>query len=290
MNNSPSFFNLVKQLEVFALIAILLVSGTVLAEAKAPKNYLKNKNVLVFTKNGKGFVHDNVPFAVASLEKLALEYKFRITVTDDPNYFTEDNLQSIDLMVFPSTNNEVFTNNDQRLAFKRYIQAGGGLVGLHSVIGTERNWEWFKMLIGGTFVGHPKYQKLAINKIDKGHPSMLGIPNIWVKEDECYLMKELYPGAKVLMAHDLTSLNGEQHEMVMEKTAPFHKYYPAVWHQDFDGGFAWITALGHNKKDYEDPIFLKHIYQGMNYIASRISKKDYSKAYANAWDSPVDFK
>ena len=92
------------------------------------------------------------------------------------------------------------------------------------------------------------------------------------------------------MAHDLTSLNNEQNEKVKELTASFHRYYPAVWHQDFDGGVAWITALGHNKKDYEDPTYLKHVYQGMNYVASRVSKKDYSKAYAKAWNSPVQFK
>ena len=193
-------------------------------------------------------------------------------------------------MVFPSTNNEVFTDNAQRLAFRRYIQSGGGIVGLHSVVGTERNWEWFKMLIGGRFVWHPKYQKLAINKLDGSHVSMEGMPGIWEKEDECYLMKELYPGIKVLMAHDLTSLNNDQIDKVKELTASFHRYYPAVWHQDFDGGVAWITALGHNKKDYEDPTYLKHVYQGMNYVASRVSKKDYSKAYAKAWNSPVQFK
>lgn len=290
MLNSVTNNELLKYLFSVLFVALLIGASTADTFAKPPKNHLKNKNVLVYTKNGEGFVHDNIPFAVASLEKMAVEYKFNITVTDDSNYFTEENLKSIDLMVFPSTNNEVFTDNAQRLAFRRYIQSGGGIVGLHSVVGTERNWEWFKMLIGGRFVWHPKYQKLAINKLDGSHVSMEGMPGIWEKEDECYLMKELYPGIKVLMAHDLTSLNNEQNEKVKELTASFHRYYPAVWHQDFDGGVAWITALGHNKKDYEDPTYLKHVYQGMNYVASRVSKKDYSKAYAKAWNSPVQFK
>lgn len=281
---------LFKQIQWAVFMAFIVLFSHFSAEAKPPKNHLKNKNVLVFFKNGEGFVHDNIPFAVASLEKLAEKYKFHVTVTDDATYFTEENLKNIDLMVFPSTNNEVFTDNGQRLAFRRYIQSGGGIVGIHSAVGTERNWEWFKMLIGGRFVWHPKFQKLAITKIDPSHVSMDGLPNIWEKEDECYLMKELYPGIKVVMAHDLTSLNGDQKDRVDELTASFHRYYPAVWHQDFDGGVAWVTALGHHKDDYEDPVFLKHIYQGMNYVAGRINKKDYTKAYAKAWDSPVQFK
>lgn len=281
---------LIKQIQLAVFMAVIVLFSTFSAEAKPPKNHLKNKNVLVFFKNGEGFVHDNIPFAVASLEKLAVKYKFNVTVTDDAAYFTEENLKTIDLMVFPSTNNEVFTDNSQRLAFRRYIQSGGGIVGIHSAVGTERNWEWFKMLIGGRFVWHPKFQKLAVTKIDPSHVSMDGLPSIWEKEDECYLMKELYPGIKVVMAHDLNSLNGDQNEKVKELTASFHRYYPAVWHQDFDGGVAWVTALGHHKDDYEDPVFLKHIYQGMNYVAGRINKKDYTNAYANAWDSPVQFK
>ncbi|GAB3020856.1 ThuA domain-containing protein [Cyclobacterium sediminis] len=280
----------IKQVQLAIFMAVFVLFSNFSADAKPPKNHLKNKNVLVFFKNGEGFVHDNVPFAVASLEKLAVKYKFNVTVTDDAGYFTEENLKTIDLMVFPSTNNEVFTDNSQRLAFRRYIQSGGGIVGIHSAVGTERNWEWFKMLIGGRFVWHPKFQELAITKIDPSHVSMDGLPNIWKKEDECYLMKELYPGIKVVMAHDLTSLNGDQNDKVKELTASFHRYYPAVWHQDFDGGVAWVTALGHHKDDYENPVFLKHIYQGMNYVAGRINKKDYTQAYAKAWDSPVQFK
>ena len=280
----------IKQVQLAIFMAVFVLFSNFSADAKPPKNHLKNKNVLVFFKNGEGFVHDNVPFAVASLEKLSVKYKFNVTVTDDAGYFTEENLKTIDLMVFPSTNNEVFTDNSQRLAFRRYIQSGGGIVGIHSAVGTERNWEWFKMLIGGRFVWHPKFQELAITKIDPSHVSMDGLPNIWKKEDECYLMKELYPGIKVVMAHDLTSLNGDQNDKVKELTASFHRYYPAVWHQDFDGGVAWVTALGHHKDDYENPVFLKHIYQGMNYVAGRINKKDYTQAYAKAWDSPVQFK
>ncbi|WP_339901428.1 ThuA domain-containing protein [uncultured Cyclobacterium sp.] len=280
----------IKQVQLAIFMAVFVLFSNFSADAKPPKNHLKNKNVLVFFKNGEGFVHDNVPFAVASLEKLSVKYKFNVTATDDAGYFTEENLKTIDLMVFPSTNNEVFTDNSQRLAFRRYIQSGGGIVGIHSAVGTERNWEWFKMLIGGRFVWHPKFQELAITKIDPSHVSMDGLPNIWKKEDECYLMKELYPGIKVVMAHDLTSLNGDQNDKVKELTASFHRYYPAVWHQDFDGGVAWVTALGHHKDDYENPVFLKHIYQGMNYVAGRINKKDYTQAYAKAWDSPVQFK
>ena len=101
----------------------------------------------------------------------------------------------------------MFDTDQQRLAFRRYIEAGGGFVGVHSVTGTERNWKWFKMMLGGTFSWHAKFQKFSVRVIDPSHPSVQGLPKVWEKEDECYFAKELYPGPKTLMAHDITTLN-----------------------------------------------------------------------------------
>lgn len=249
----------------------------------------KKVKVLVYTKNGKGYVHDNIPSAVKAIQKLGIEKGFRVDVSDDPALFTEANLKQYTFLVFPSTNNDVFDTEAQRVNFRRYIQAGGGFVGLHSVTGTERNWKWFKMMLGGSFVWHARFQPFTIKTIDKNHPSVQGVPAVWTKEDECYFTKEMYPGIKVAMAHDLSSLKGDEAHMEKVKTlgAQFPDYYPAVWYQHFDGGTVWITTLGHHKKDYEDPVYLNHILQGMTFVASQVGKLDFSKSYASERDTPV---
>ncbi|MEY3153425.1 MAG: hypothetical protein RLZZ333_2022 [Bacteroidota bacterium] len=170
-----------------------------LNQASWSQNAKKNISMLVYTKNGKGFVHDNIPSAVEALKLLAKEEKFNITVSDDPSLFTEENLKQYTLLVFPSTNNDIFDTDAQRLAFRRYIEAGGALVGLHSVTGTERNWKWFKMLIGCTFSWHAKFQSFSFQVLDKNHPSMKNVPAVWEREDECYFGKELYPVTNVLL-------------------------------------------------------------------------------------------
>ena len=166
----------------------------------------KNLHVLVYSKNGKGYVHDNIPSAVACIQNLGKTQGFKVDTTADPAIFTRKNLEKYDLMVFTSTNNDVFDTDEQRLAFRHYIEAGGGFVGLHSVVSTERNWAWFKMMLGGTFAWHPKFQKYKIQVIDGEHPSVAGLPNVWEKDDECYFQKEMYPGIKTLLAHDIGSL------------------------------------------------------------------------------------
>jgi uncharacterized protein len=269
------------------LLASLLVAYTPMKEVGKPK--WKKVKVLVYTKNGTGYVHDNIPNAVKCIQKLGQENGFKVDVSDDPNLFTEANLRQYTMLIFPSTNNDVFATDAQRTAFRRYIEAGGGFVGIHSVTGTERNWKWFKMMLGGSFAWHARNQKFSVKVIDPSHPTVQGLPKVWERSDECYFAKEMYPGINVVMAHDITTLNPNESEKIKQFSAPFAELYPAVWHHQFDGGNIWITALGHNKENYEDPVYVKHIFQGMEFIASQVKKIDYSRAYADGRDTPVQF-
>jgi type 1 glutamine amidotransferase len=252
----------------------------------------KKVSVLVYTKNGIGYVHENIPSAVSCIQKLGKQYGFKVDTSADASVMTEENLKQYTLLIFPSTNNDVFDTDAQRLAFRRYIEAGGGFVGIHSVTGTERNWKWFKMMLGGTFSWHPKFQKFSVKVIDPSHPSVQGLPKIWEKEDECYFAKELYPGPKTIMAHDITTLNTSdtaQKNLILKNAGAFSELYPAVWVYDFDGGHTWCTVLGHDKKDYVDPVYVQHIFQGISFIAGSVKKLDYSKAYADSRDTPLRY-
>ncbi len=251
------------------------------------KDKLKNSKVLVYTKNGKGYVHDNIASAVASIKEMGVENHFSVDVSDDPSVFTEANLKNYQFLIFTSTNNDVFDTDNQRVQFRRYIEAGGGFVGVHSVTGTERNWTWFKMMLGETFSWHATFQKFSIKKLDNTHPSMQGVPAIWEREDECYFGKELYPGIKVLMAHQLSSLNPSQTDLIQKNAGSYANYFPAVWYQQFDGGNIWVTALGHSKESYQDPVYKNHLLQGIRFIANQFKGLDYSKAHAITRDDAL---
>ena len=265
------------------------ISGNLNAQTKVD---WKKVSVLVYTKNGKGYVHENIPSAVICIQKLGKQYGFKVDTSADASIMTEKNLKQYTLLIFSSTNNDVFDTDEQRLAFRRYMEAGGGFVGIHSVTGTERNWKWFKMMLGGTFSWHPKFQKFSVRVIDPSHPSVQGLPKVWEKEDECYFAKELYPGPKAIMAHDITTLNTSdtaQKNLILKNAGMFSELYPAVWTHDFDGGHTWCTVLGHDKKDYVDPVYVQHIFQGIFFVAGSVKKIDYSKAYADSRDTQLRY-
>jgi type 1 glutamine amidotransferase len=278
---------------IVAALLLCFFSSLFLIPASAQEKFSwKKVLVLVYTKNGKGYVHDNIPSAVNCVQQFGKQYGFRVDTSSNPSVMTESNLKQYTLLIFPSTNNDVFDNDMQRLAFRHYIEAGGGFVGIHSVTGTERNWKWFKMMLGGTFSWHAKFQKFNVRMIDPSHPSIQGLPTTWTKSDEFYFAKELYPGPKVLMAHDITSLDTTdpaQKANIIKNAGGYAELYPSVWTNDFDGGHTWITTLGHDKKDYSEPVYMKHLLQGIRYVASRFSSIDFKKAYANSWDAPLNY-
>ncbi|QHV95207.1 ThuA domain-containing protein [Spirosoma endbachense] len=274
----------------YVLTLLLVLVATSVGWSLDDQVNWKKVRVLVYTKNGKGYVHDNIPNAVQCIQKLGQQHGFKVDVSDQPAVFTEENLKQYTALIFPSTNNDVFDTDAQRLAFRRYIEAGGGFVGIHSVIGTERNWLWFKRMLGGTFAWHPHFQKLKLNIIDTNHPSMQGLPKVWEKGDECYFSKEMSPGPTVVMVHDLTALNPqdqEEKDKIIANRGSYTELYPAAWYYNFDGGYTWCTALGHDKKDYEDPTFTQHIFQGVRFVVGQVRKIDFSKAYADSRDTPI---
>ena len=243
----------------------------------------KHINVLVFTKNGKGFVHDNIPSAVACIQRLGKQNGFGVQVSDDPAVFNEANLKKYNALIFTSTNNDVFDSDVQKVAFMRYTQAGGGFVGIHSATGTERKWPWFIRLVGGTFVRHPKRQPFQQIIIDSTNISTSFLPRRWNVNDECYYIKDINPDLHVLMVHDLTTVKDDK------KPDTYGTVFPSAWCHKFDGGRQWYTALGHDSTFYSDPVFEKFILAGIQWVIGTNKPLDYSKAHAIGPDDPLPY-
>ncbi|MFH0762044.1 MAG: ThuA domain-containing protein [Bacteroidota bacterium] len=241
--------------KVAVLIILALISALSLSA--------KERRVLVYTKNGEGYIHDNIAASVEALKKLGAENGFKVDVCDDPALFTDANLKKYNALIFNNTNNDVFANDEQRAAFKRYIQSGGGFVGIHSACGTERNWPWFWDMLGGKFIRHCPYQKFTVRIIDPGHPSTSMYGKTFEWEDEGYYLTNLNPDIHVLMAHDLTTITDEG--KVQFPGNVFGELFPSAWCHEFDGGREWYTSYGHNPVHYQDPLFLRHLLGGIRW-------------------------
>jgi len=223
--------------------------------------------ILVFTKTA-GFVHSSIPAGKAAIMKLGQENKFQVDTTSDANYFTEDSLKNYSAVVFLSTTMNVL-NSYQEAEFERYIQSGGGFVGIHAATDTEYEWGWYGRMVGGYFQSHPPgVHEANLNVIDATHGSTKHLKSPWKRTDEWYNFKKLNPDVTVLLKIDEKSYKGGENG----------DNHPMSWYHEYDGGRAWYTALGHTDESYAEPDFLKHVLGGIQYAIGKNKALDYKKA------------
>jgi cytochrome c len=230
--------------------------------------------LLVFTKTA-GYRHGSIPKGIEAIKRYAEPAGIKVDTTENAAKFNEENLAKYSAVIFLSTTGDVL-NHIQQADFERYIQAGGGYVGIHAASDCEYEWPWYNKLVGAYFKSHPAIQDANIKVLDKKHPSTEMLPDVWKRKDEWYNFRDgsVNPDVKVLMELDETSYQGGEMS-AMKSTNGKH---PIAWYHDFDGGRAFYTELGHTDESYSEDLFLKHLAGGIRYAIGENLQLDYSKA------------
>ncbi len=234
--------------------------------------------ILVFSKT-MGFRHASIPTGVAALRTLCAQHGIMVDSTEDSDDFNEKNLKRYAAVVFLSTTGDVL-NPLQENAFERYIQAGGGFVGIHAATDTEYGWSWFTGLVGGQFESHPEIQDATLLVKDHKHLSTKHLPgDTWQRKDEWYNFKNLNPNVNVLMTIDEKSYKGGKNG----------DHHPMCWYHVYDGGRAWYTAGGHTNESYAEPAFLQHLLGGIRYAIGDNKRLAYNNCRTPEVPDPTRF-
>lgn len=264
-------------MRLFCRFSLLLLCFLAFAACNRP-GYSTPPRVLVFSKTA-GYRHASIPTGVDALRKLCAANGIMVDSTENSEDFTEKNLKRYAAVVFLSTTGDVL-NPQQETAFERYIQAGGGFVGIHAATDTEYGWRWYGGLVGAYFLSHPEQQTATYHIKDHNHPSTAHLKgDTWERKDELYNFKDLNPNVHVLITIDEKSYkggaNGENH--------------PTCWYQEYDGGRAWYTAGGHTNESYSEPEFLQHVLGGITYAIGHNKTVNYDKCRTPAMPDPTRF-
>jgi len=238
---------------------LLCLAASVLRSDPAPRLVLVYTRTTVTARTS--YIHDNRAASIEAIRKMGQEHNFQVEASTDPAVFTDQNLARYGTIVLSNTNNEDFVTEDQRQAFQKYIERGGGLVGLHSASTSEKDWPFFWQTIGGKFLRHPKMQKFVVRVQDANHAATRHLPASFEWEDEAYFLNYLNPDLHPLLSTDPTALNDPgraQHPGDL-----FGKSLPLAWIISANGTRVFYTALGHNKEAYSDPILYQHILGGI---------------------------
>ena len=237
--------------------------------------------VLVFTRTTE-YRHENIEAGLEILETEAKRRGIAVDTTEDPTLFSEDSLAKYRAVVFFNTTGDVL-DREQQIAFERYIQAGGGFVGIHAAADTEwknNAWPWYTRLVGAAFLSHPNepsnVQTATVRLVDGSHPATATMPDTWEHEDEWYDYQRFSDGVDVLLRVDEQTYKGGQ-------TGEFH---PIAWKRPFDGGRSFYTGLGHTEDSFSEEIFLDHLFGGVKWAmgdGQGPPALDYSKSSPLPW-------
>ncbi len=222
--------------------------------------------VLVFSKTA-GYRHESIEIGRKTLIAMGAANGFTVDTTEDASRITEDSLKKYAAVVFLNTTGNVLDRASE-LDLQRYIEAGGGYVGIHAASDAEYDWRWYGRLVGGYFTSHPEQQEATLNVVDGTHGSTAHLPKEWKRKDEWYNFKSLAPDLHVLLTIDEGSYKGGTNGAT----------HPMAWYHDFDGGRAWYTELGHTVESYSDSLFVKHVLGGIKYAIGERRPLDYAKA------------
>jgi type 1 glutamine amidotransferase len=215
-------------------------------------------SVLAFSRTA-GYRHTSIEPAVTALRALAVQRGFDLVATEDAAIFSSSGLAPFNVVMFLLTSGDVL-NDTQQAAFEAFIRAGHGFVGVHSATTTEVDWPFYGGLVGAYFTGHPDVQSASVIVENANHPSTAGLSSPWVRTDEWYAF-DMNPRSSVtvLLRVDESSYNPGTWSMGAD--------HPIAWYQEYEGGRAFQTALGHTEQSYSEAAFLNHIAGAITWAA-----------------------
>lgn len=251
--------NYTKLLSFLALIGLLTTSCKNGERRALPK-------VLLFSKTA-GFHHDCIAEGKVAIKAMLNENDIEVDTTSNPDFFNDDDLKAYASVLFFNTTGDVL-NSNQEIAFERYVQSGGGFIGVHAASDTEYDWQWYGNLAGAYFVSHPKIQEAKFVVQDSSFSATSFLPKEWIRTDELYNLKMVNEDINVILTVDENSYEGGTNG----------DYHPMAWYHEFDGGRAFYTALGHTKESYKEEEFMKHLLAGIQYAIGENKPLDYSRA------------
>lgn len=223
-------------------------------------------SVALFTKTA-GWHHESILQGVQAVRGLGDMHDFKVFWSEDPTrIFKDEELKKYKAVIFLSTTGDAL-NAEQQAAFERFIKAGGGFVGIHAAADTEYDWPWYTKMVGHMFHIHPAVQTATIKVEDANFPGMDRFAKRFLATEEWYEYDAARSKLHYLLSVDEKTFKPEA-DWGAKKGKGMGTFHPIAWFQNYDGGRAFYTGLGHLPGTWSDTSFLHHVYGGIYWAAT----------------------
>ena len=234
---------------------------------------LGNLTILSFSKTNGFRHHEAIEAQQQLLDELAQENGWTVVHSENGAIFQRQYLQSFHAVILNNKTGHTW-NDDQRAAFRDYVEEGGSVLVLHAAGDASNSvWPWYtERVVRAEFTGHPMRQHIQEADLiveDRSHPATAHLPPVWRRADEWYNFAESpRDNGTVLISIDentydpeyvfIDKLRGSGEEEDTARAlaqAAEPQDHPLVWwHREGDGRILY-SALGHTKETYAEPAY-----------------------------------
>ena len=241
------------------------------------KSYGEN-SILVISKTNAFRHGEAIKYSRPILEEIAAKNNWEIYQTEDAGIFNKEQLSLFNLVVCNNCSGKIM-NAAQRQLFKKYINDGGGFVGIHAAGDGSHRWDWYAdTLIGARFSHHPiKYhiqqgKLMKDSSIDSAHHFNFELPDKFSVEDEWYVFYDSprENNVNILYTLDETGLDwdGRLGPFFKDKTFGMGDDHPIVWYKDVGQGRSFYTAMGHDRNAWTNDTHKSILEQGISWAGN----------------------
>ena len=236
-------------------------------------------SILLFNKTN-GFRHgEAIEVSTEAFEKMASDNGWSIFTTENGAVFNDGQLEKFDVVIWNNVTGRVL-KEEQQEAFKRYMNNGGGFLGIHGAGDNSHHWQWYeKTLLGADFSHHtmnPQFQEATMHlHCDSVHTSLCnGLTATWQRTDEWYAFynNPQENGFEVLYTVDEDTFNpgGYIRFLAEDKDFGMGDFHPIVWYKELSaGGRTFYSALGHSGAYFEEPQHLQMLQKAIVWVGKR---------------------
>ena len=174
--------------------------------------------------------------------------------------FSAEALRDFDGVIFLSTTGDLPVPD--LTGFLDWIKSGKAFIGFHAATDTFKNSDAYCDMIGGHFAGHPwgAGGEHAFVVHEPGHRVTAMFPERFRWQDEIYQYDLRYKpeNLRVLLSLDMQASSPKE---------PWH--VPVAWVRDYGKGRVFSTNFGHNDATWHNPMFQKHMLEGIAWAVGR---------------------
>jgi uncharacterized protein len=259
-----------KRMRFIILLLSLALSGLCTAQSDHPTK----KHLLVIGEE-KGYRHESVSHALATIERLGRETGFwDTTIRTDTEALTKKkleynakNLNDFDAVLF-FTGGDLEMDAQQKSDFLSFVHdEGKGFIAVHSAAITFTNWPAYGEMLGGYYDEHPWGTFDApIVVEDPSFPGMQQWPRTFVLRDEIYQLRNYSRDkVRVLMCLDPSKL-----DLAKPGVHRTDRDFVVTYAKMYGKGRVYYSTLGHVQENWDNPAIQKMFTEAIRWATGQL--------------------